>query len=117
MKSYQSSTATLRSILADPALNRDQIEETMHALADANASAKEVDEAIKLGGEMAMADADMSDADLDEELAELLKEAVSEQTANAGSHEGLDSGQTSSNSVNTAFETRNEPDTRSPVAA
>ncbi|OJT06215.1 hypothetical protein TRAPUB_2937 [Trametes pubescens] len=72
MRSYESSTATLREILAHELLQRDKIDETMDALAAANADAREVDGAIQLGAEMAQADAGVDvDADGDALEAEL----------------------------------------------
>ncbi|KAH9935034.1 uncharacterized protein B0H18DRAFT_1082745 [Fomitopsis serialis] len=56
MKSYESSTATLRAILAHPSLQREKVDETMDAMASANADAKEIDDAIHMGTDMAQAD-------------------------------------------------------------
>ncbi len=49
MKTYESSTATLRALLAHPSLDRDAVERTFDALADANADARELDEAVRSG--------------------------------------------------------------------
>ena len=70
MKSYESSTATLRAILAHPSLQREKIDETMDAMASANADAKDIDEAIRMGTEMAQADAGIDDAGLIAHLSE-----------------------------------------------
>ncbi|KAF8557312.1 hypothetical protein OG21DRAFT_1435544 [Imleria badia] len=76
MKTYEKSTATLQGILSHPSLRREKIDETMDALAAANANAREVDEAIKIGGDIAAAETGMvDDADLEDELNELVKEA------------------------------------------
>ncbi|TFK30084.1 hypothetical protein FA15DRAFT_580927 [Coprinopsis marcescibilis] len=75
MESYQSSTATLKAILAHPSLQRENIEKTMEALAEANTDAHEVDEAIKVGGDIALGvDANISDAEVEEELEALVQE-------------------------------------------
>ncbi|KAF9246142.1 Snf7-domain-containing protein [Melanogaster broomeanus] len=78
MKTYEKSTATLQTILSHPSLDRDKIDETMDALAAANANAREVDEAIRIGGDIAAAEAGVVDADLEEELNELVKEVEKE---------------------------------------
>ncbi|KAJ7580979.1 hypothetical protein C8J56DRAFT_1029362 [Mycena floridula] len=49
ISTFQSSTATLKKILAHPSLQRDEIGRTMDTLADANANPKEVDDALRLG--------------------------------------------------------------------
>ncbi|KAJ7444910.1 Snf7-domain-containing protein [Mycena latifolia] len=80
MKSYESSTATLRSILAHPSLQKESIEKTMDAMAEANADAKEIDESIRIGGDVALGiDAvAFDDAELEEELKLLAQEAEKE---------------------------------------
>ncbi|KAJ7685376.1 Snf7-domain-containing protein [Mycena polygramma] len=79
MKSYQSSTATLQSILAHPSLQKESIEKTMDAMAEANADAKEVDESIRIGGDVALGiDTAFDDAELEEELRMLAQEAKAE---------------------------------------
>lgn len=79
MKTYEKSTATLQAILSHPSLRREKIDETMDALAAANANAREVDEAIKIGGDIAAAEAGLiDDAELEDELNELVKEAERE---------------------------------------
>lgn len=79
MKTYEKSTATLQTILSHPSLQREKIDETMDALAAANANAREVDEAIKIGGDIAAAEAGLvDDAELEDELNELVKEAERE---------------------------------------
>ncbi|TFK42436.1 Snf7-domain-containing protein [Crucibulum laeve] len=76
MKSYESSAATLRSILAHPSLQRDSIDKTMDALAEANADARDVDDAVRIGGDVAMGvDEVVDDDELQAELAALIKEA------------------------------------------
>ena len=78
MKSYESSTATLREILAHPLLQREKIDETMDAMAAANADAREVQDAIQLGAEMAQGDAGVDDTDLEAELAALAQQVEDE---------------------------------------
>lgn len=80
MKSYESSTATLRAILAHPLLQRDKIDETMDALDAANADAHEVDDAIQLGVGMAQSDAGVDDSELEAELQALVNEVQVEKT-------------------------------------
>jgi charged multivesicular body protein 7 len=85
MKTYEKSTATLQVILNHPSLRRDKIDETMDALAAANADAREVDEAIKIGGDTATAEAGVvDDAELEDELNELVKEAEREKAEAVG---------------------------------
>lgn len=84
MKSYESSTTTLRSILAHPSLQKDSIEKTMDAMAEANTDAHEVDEAIRIGGDVALGiDAAFDDAELEQELKLLAQEAENEQADEA----------------------------------
>ncbi|TFK91023.1 hypothetical protein K466DRAFT_596452 [Polyporus arcularius HHB13444] len=78
MKAYESSTATLREVLAHPSLQREKIDETMDAMAAANADAREVQDAIQLGAEMAQADASVDDADLEAELQALVQQVEDE---------------------------------------
>lgn len=80
MKTYESSTATLRTLLADPSLQRDAVERTFDALADANADARELDEAVRSGMDVALgADVSLDDEDeIKAELAALEAEAKAE---------------------------------------
>ncbi|KAJ6497044.1 Snf7-domain-containing protein [Mycena vitilis] len=79
MKSYQSSTATLQTILAHPSLQKESIEKTMDAMAEANADAKGVDESIRISGNVALGiDTAFDDAELEEELRLLAEEAKAE---------------------------------------
>ena len=78
MKSYESSTATLREILAHPLLQREKIDETMDAMASANADAREVDDAIQMGAEMAQADAGVDESELEAELQALVRDVEKE---------------------------------------
>ncbi|KAJ7097750.1 Snf7-domain-containing protein [Mycena belliarum] len=85
MKSYESSTATLKSILAHPSLRKDAIDKTMDALAEANADAKDIEDTIRIGGDIAMGiDATAFDeTELEEELQKLAQEAEDEAADNA----------------------------------
>ena len=74
MKSYESSAATLRAILAHPLLQREKIDETMDALAAANADAREVDDAIQIGADLAHGEVVVDDSELEAELAALVSE-------------------------------------------
>jgi len=78
MKTYESSTATLKAILSHPSLQRDKIEETMDALAASTADAREIDDAIRMGGDMAAVDAGIDDVELEAELNALVEEAEKE---------------------------------------
>lgn len=53
MKTYESSSATLRTLLKDPALQRESVDKTLEALADANADAKEIEDVVRVGGQVA----------------------------------------------------------------
>ena len=46
MNVYESSAATRRTLLAHPSLQRDALERTFNAFADANDDAQELDEAV-----------------------------------------------------------------------
>ncbi|KAG1877987.1 Snf7-domain-containing protein [Suillus subalutaceus] len=83
MKTYESSTATLKAILSHPSLQRDKIEETMDALATSTADAREIDDAIRMGGDMAAVDAGIDDMELEAELNAL---AVVEKLHGIGVH-------------------------------
>lgn len=81
MKSYESSAATLRAILAHPSLQREKVDETLEAMASANADARDIDDAIRQGTEIAQADAGIDDSELEDELAALIKEAEQEKAS------------------------------------
>ncbi|KAG6867035.1 hypothetical protein C0991_003953 [Blastosporella zonata] len=78
MKSYESSTTTLRAILAHPSLQKDSIEATMDALAEVNADAKEVDEAVRIGADVAVGVDGIEDVELEAELNALIRESEKE---------------------------------------
>ena len=81
MQTYASSTAALRAVLADPALQRAHVDETLDALAAAQADAREIDDAVSIGADMAVADAGVDDTELEAELNALAKDAEEEKTA------------------------------------
>ncbi|KAA1469435.1 hypothetical protein DENSPDRAFT_835058 [Dentipellis sp. KUC8613] len=80
MKTYESSTSTLKALLADPALQRDSVDKTLDALAEATTDAREIDDAIRVGGDMARVEAgvDLDEDELERELAALAAEAEQE---------------------------------------
>ncbi|CAE6486246.1 unnamed protein product [Rhizoctonia solani] len=80
MKAYETSTATLKQLLADPRLQREHIDQTMESMADALADHKEVEEAIALGGVP-------SDPAEDDELARELQQLVDENEREAQEQE------------------------------
>ncbi|KAI0256988.1 Snf7-domain-containing protein [Lactifluus subvellereus] len=83
VRTYESSTTTLRALLAHPSLQRDAVERTFDALADANADARELDEAVRAGMDVAL-DVSASPGDENEisaELAALEAEALAEAKA------------------------------------
>jgi hypothetical protein len=70
MRTYESSAATLRAVLAHPALQRAHVDETLDALASASADARDVDDVIRAGGQLAAEEAGLA-IDEDEIAAEL----------------------------------------------
>ncbi|QRW27702.1 vacuolar-sorting protein SNF7 [Rhizoctonia solani] len=80
MKAYETSTATLKELLADPRLQREPYRPDDGNMADALADHKEVEEAIALGGLP-------SDPTEDEELARELQELVEENEREAQEQE------------------------------
>lgn len=83
MKSYESSTVTLRAILAHPSLQRSSIDKTMEALAEANCDAREMDDAVRLGGDIALGIEDtIDDTELEREWMALVKEGEAAEKVN-----------------------------------
>src|SRR4051794_21318417 len=81
---YETSTATLRKVLAHPSLQMSHVDATMDALADALADQLEIDEAIQSGGKAAVSagtvpSADFDDDELARELEELIKDEEKQQ--------------------------------------
>ena len=80
MKSYDSSAVTLRAILAHPSLQRDSIDKTMDALAEATLDAREVDDAVRMGGDVALGtDGTVDEEELEAEWKVLVEEAETAQ--------------------------------------
>jgi len=77
MKQYESSTATLRSILSHPSLQRETIDETMEAMAAATAEHRDIDDAIRVGAEVAHGEV-FDEGELEAELAGLVEEVREE---------------------------------------
>ncbi|KAF4603795.1 hypothetical protein EYR40_000966 [Pleurotus pulmonarius] len=92
MKSYASSTTTLRTLLSHPSLQRDKIDETMDAMASANSDAKEVDDAIRIGGDIALGlntpGEAIDEGELEEELRMLVEEKMVEDRQRLREQEG-----------------------------
>jgi charged multivesicular body protein 7 len=90
MKSYESSTATLKTILSHPSLQRENIDKTMDALAEANADAREIDDAVRIGGDVALGVGEnVDEADIESEWAELVKQMEADQTGRKLESESL----------------------------
>jgi charged multivesicular body protein 7 len=84
MKNYESSAATLKAILAHPSLQRERVDDTMDALASANADAREIDDAIRIGGQMNIDETGAIDEDeIERELAQLAEEGKRQQETEA----------------------------------
>ncbi|KAL1742383.1 Snf7-domain-containing protein [Schizophyllum fasciatum] len=81
MKSYNLSTATLRSILSHPSLQREEVEKTMNALAEANMDAREVNESVNVNVDTAVGADTIDDGLVEDELAALIRESEAESKA------------------------------------
>lgn len=77
MKSYTLSTTTLRTILSHPSLQRDKIDETMDALREANAEARDIGDTIRDESNVNLEVGD--DDELEEELKGLVAEVQKEE--------------------------------------
>lgn len=74
---YETATSVLRNLLADPRLQRDRVDSTMEGLEEVVADQKEIDEAIKDGGErarLAAGQEEMDETELKEEMERLEEE-------------------------------------------
>ena len=69
MKAYESSSVTLRTILSHPSLQRDKIDETMDALAEATADVQDIGQSINAGAGISI-----DEDELANELAQLVQE-------------------------------------------
>jgi charged multivesicular body protein 7 len=75
MKSYESSTATLRAILSHPSLQRESVDKTLEALAEANADARELDNSIRIAGDAALGvEENVDEGEVEAEWAELVRQ-------------------------------------------
>lgn len=81
MAAYETSTSTLRNILSHPSLNLDKVDTTMDNLASALADSKEIDDAVRIGGEIAVAAGGVAAGADDDELAHELAALVEEEKA------------------------------------
>ncbi|KAH9066326.1 Snf7-domain-containing protein [Lactarius vividus] len=81
VKAYENSTATLRALLAHPSLQRDAVERTFDALADANADARELDDAVRSGMDLAVGTSTQDEDEINAELAALVAEAEADAAA------------------------------------
>ena len=75
---YESSTATLRAVLAHPSLQRESIDQTLDALAEANTNAKEIEDAVRIGADVALNVDQIDDEDVEMELTKLIEEVTLE---------------------------------------
>ncbi|KAK0228639.1 hypothetical protein IW262DRAFT_1429256 [Armillaria fumosa] len=84
LESYAQSTSTLRAILSHPLLQRESIEQTMEAMAEANADVKEIEDAVRIGGDIATgADNAYDEDELQTELNKLIQETKEEEDVKA----------------------------------
>lgn len=79
MEAYETSTSTLAKILANPKLDAEYIASTTDALAGTLADAHEIDEAIQVGGRVAVGAAGNAAVFDEDELAGELEELVREE--------------------------------------
>jgi len=75
MRTYETSTSTLKTLLAHPTLQRDHIDATMSKMSDALADHAEIEQAIQLNGKDAQraAGVDFDEDELDAELAAIVQ--------------------------------------------
>lgn len=75
MAAYETSNSTLRTLLANPLLDKDRVEQTTERLAETLADQREIDDAIRLGGAVAVGTVDeMDEGELESELQALVEE-------------------------------------------
>ena len=76
MSAYQSATTSLKTLLAHPSLQRDNVENTMDDLRETLADQKEIEEIVtSTGEEVSGIDGDEVDEEIREELERLQEEA------------------------------------------
>jgi charged multivesicular body protein 7 len=108
VKTYESSTATLRALLAHPSLGRDSMERTFDALADANADARELDEAVRSGMDVGLGMNVSPDEDeIKAELAALEAEARTDACMKENTQQPVQMGATR---VGSAFDAAHGPE-------
>jgi len=76
LKAYETSTSTLRSLLALPELQLSAVEGTMDGLADALADTQEIEDAVRLGG--ASAPGQVEEDELEKELEAFVRQEKEE---------------------------------------
>jgi hypothetical protein len=82
MAAYTTSTSTLKTILANPALDLDHVEKTTEELAEVMADQEEVDSAIRIGGEVAVGvSGEVDDEELKRELEGMVRDEKEAQAA------------------------------------
>jgi charged multivesicular body protein 7 len=82
MAAYTTSTSTLKTILANPALDLDHVEATTEELAKVMANQEEVDSAIRIGGEVAIGSGgEVDDEELKRELEGMVRDEKEAQRA------------------------------------
>ncbi|KAE8539391.1 hypothetical protein D1P53_004491 [Cryptococcus gattii VGV] len=76
MAAYENSTSTLTQVLAHPSLSFERIAATTDALSEAMANQEEIDQAVRIGGEVAMGGkrVEVDEDELAKELEELVEE-------------------------------------------
>lgn len=80
LSAYSSATASLKSLLSHPSLQRENVENTMDALQDALADQKEIEDIVAEGGKAA-AGYDLMEDEVQDELEALEEEARKEREA------------------------------------
>ena len=89
MKSYESSTTTLKAILSHPSLQRESVDKTLEALAEANADAHELDNSIRIAGDLALGvDESVDEDEVEAEWAELVKQMSADEKSGVESRLG-----------------------------
>ena len=82
MAAYTTSTSTLKTILANPALDLDHVEKTTEELAEVMANQEEVDSAIRVGGQVAVGTSgEVDDDELKRELEAMVNDEKEAQAA------------------------------------
>lgn len=85
LSAYSSATASLKSLLNHPSLQRENVENTMDALQDALADQKEIEDIVAEGGKAAAGHDAMED-EIQDELKALEDEARREKEAEKAAH-------------------------------